>query len=243
MVTGGEKGIGKAICEKFHDAGSRIAIVGIDREKGKETADELGERAKFYYADVSKEDEVKEMIEKVREKQGVIDVLINNAGIFMAGNIEDISFEDWRQTLSVNLDGVFLVSKYVLSEHMNPEGEGVIVTIGSEAGLDAFDNQVAYNVSKAGVIHLTKSIAIDFAEEGIRANVVCPGTTYTPLVEGILEDAEDREEMKKSMESIRPMNRLGEPEEIASAVLCMAADELGYSTGAVLSIDGGKTAS
>lgn len=242
LVTGGERGIGKAIAEKFVEAGSRVAIVGIDQDNGKKTAEELGEKAKFYYADISKEEEVKRLVNEVEEKQGKVEILVNNAGIHREGNLETTSYEDWRRVLNVNLDGVFLISKYFITEHMKPQKRGVIVNIGSEAGIDAFKNQVAYNVSKAAVIHLTKSIAVDFAKDGIRANAVCPGTTYTPLVEEILEKAENPEEVRKSLESIRPLNRLGKPDEIAYAVLSLAADELGYATGAVLSIDGGSTA-
>lgn len=242
LVTGGERGIGKAIAQKFIEAGAKVAIAGIDVEKGKKTAVELGERAMFYYADVSKEEDVKRLVEEVKEKQGYVDILVNNAGIHMEGNLETGSYKDWRNVLSVNLDGVFLVSKYFLTEHMKPRKRGVIINIGSEAGIVAFKNQVAYNVSKAAVIHLTRSIAIDHAKDGIRANAVCPGTTYTPLVEKILERAENPEEVRKYWESLRPLGRLGRPEEIAYAVLCMAADELGYATGAVLCIDGGSTA-
>jgi len=181
---------------------------------------------------------VKRLINEVEEKQEKVEILVNNAGIHKEGNLETTSYEDWRRVLNVNLDGVFLISKYFITKHMKPKKRGVIVNIGSEAGIDAFKNQVAYNVSKAAVIHLTKS----FAKDGIRANAVCPGTTYTPLVEEILEKAENPEEMRKFLESIRPLNRLGEPDEIAYAVLSLAADELGYATGAVLSIDGGLTA-
>lgn len=242
LVTGGERGIGKAIAEKFVEAGSTVAIVGIDRDNGEKTAEELGRKAEFYYADVSNEKEVKELTKEVKEKQGIVEILVNNAGIHREGDLETTSYEDWRRVLTVNLDGVFLISKYFLTEHMKPEGRGVIVNIGSEAGIDAFENQVAYNVSKAAVIHLTKSIAVDFAEDGIRANAVCPGTTYTPLVEQVLEEAENPEETREFLESIRPLDRLGEPDEIASAVISLAADELGYATGAILSIDGGSTA-
>lgn len=242
MITGGERGIGKATAEKFAEAGSEVAIVGIDDEAGRKTAEEIEGRSRYYHADVSDESRVRELTEEVEKKQGKVDVLVNNAGIHKEGTIETTSFEDWRKILDVNLDGVFLVSKYFLTEHMKPRRSGTIVNVASEAGIDAFGNQVAYNVSKAAVIHLTKSIAIDFADLGIRANAVCPGTTYTPLVEEVLERAEDAEETKRSLESIRPLDRLGKPEEIAYAILAMASEELGYATGSILSIDGGKTA-
>lgn len=242
LVTGGEMGIGKSIAKKFVQAGARVAIVGIDNESGRETADELGSKVKFYSADVSKEKEVKDLPQKVEKKQGKVDIVVNNAGILREGDVETTSYEDWQKVLKVNLDGVFLISKYFITEHLKSKEKSVIVNIGSEAGIDAFKNQVAYNVSKAGVIHLTKSIAVDFAEEGIRANVICPGTTYTPMVEKAIERADDPEVKREEFESIRPLRRLGDPEEIATAVLSLASNELGYATGSVLSIDGGSTA-
>lgn len=126
--------------------------------------------------------------------------------------------------------------------HMQEREGGVIVNVGSEAGMVGFKGQVAYNVSKAGIIHLTRSLAVDFAEQNIRANAVCPGTTYTPLVEQVIRNADDPEAMRHSLESIRPMNRLGKTTEIARAILALASDDIGYATGAVLSVDGGSVA-
>jgi len=242
LVTGAEKGIGKAIAKKFVENKARVAIVGIDVEAGNKTAKELGERAGFYETDVSDENAVKVLTEKIKDDMGNIQILVNNAGVLMTGNVVEVEYQDWKNLMKVNLDGVFLMCKHFIEEHMLPAGEGTIVNIGSEAGIDAFSDQVAYNVSKAAVIHLTKSIAVDFAEKGIRANAVCPGTTHTPLVEEALKNADDPEKLKEDLETIRPLNRLGEPDEIASAVVSIAADELAYATGSVFSIDGGKTA-
>ena len=242
VVTGGEKGIGKAIVKKFYENNAQVIIVGIDESAVRKTKEEIGNDLYFYKTDISNEDEVKETVEKIKKDCGLVDILVNNAGIHLEGDISSTAFKDWRNVLSVNLDGAFLMSKYII-EQMKEKGKGAIVSIGSEAGIDAFAGQVAYNVSKAGIIHLTKSIAIDFADENIRANAIAPGTTMTPLVEQVLEEADDPVETKASLENIRPLKRLGKPEEIATAVMCLASDELGYATGSVLSIDGGKTAS
>jgi NAD(P)-dependent dehydrogenase (short-subunit alcohol dehydrogenase family) len=240
-ITGAEMGIGKAIAEAFSKRGAKVVIVGIDEAEGTATAAHLPGKALFIKADVSKEEEVKLLPEKIKKEFGPVDILVNNAGIYKKGNVSTTSFEDWKKILDVNLDGVFLVTKYILQQ-MLEQNQGVIVNIASEAGIAAIGNQVAYNVSKAAVIALTKSLAVDFAEHNIRANAVCPGTTMTPLVEKALATSANPEEEKRALESSRPLNRLGKPEEIANAVLALASEELGYATGAVLSIDGGYTA-
>ena len=242
VVTGGDRGIGRATAEKLIAAGTEVIIIGIDEEKGEKAAQDLGEKADFWKTDVSQKKEVIAAADNILQQYGRADILVNNAGIHMEGDVVTTDFSNWRKILAVNLDGVYLMSKYFIEKHMLPAEKGVVVNIGSEAGIDAFKNQVAYNVSKAAVIHLTKSIAVDFADKGIRANAVCPGTTFTPLVEEVLNEAEDSQAMQEFLESVRPLNRLGRPEEIAYAVLCMASEEMGYATGSVLSIDGGLTA-
>jgi NAD(P)-dependent dehydrogenase (short-subunit alcohol dehydrogenase family) len=143
--------------------------------------------------------------------------------------------------MRVNLTGVFLCSKYA-AEAMVSQGSGVIVNVASEAGVVGIAGQVAYNTSKAAVIGLTRSCAVDLAHSGVRANAVCPGTTDTPLVREAVQRAADPVQARRKLESVRPLDRLGKVEEIAAAILFMASDEAGYATGAILSIDGGYTA-
>lgn len=235
-VTGAEKGIGKEIARGFIESGARAVLLGKDVEAGKQAAAELGEKATFIAIDVSDEAAVAKVGDEIEKRVGLVDILVNNAGIAMLGNVTDTDVAAWDRLMSVNLRGVFLTTKYLIP-HMLRKKKGVIVNIGSEAGISAFKNQIAYNTSKAAVIHFTKSVAVDYAEDNIRANVVCPGTTYTPLVQGLIRDGVNRADM----ENIRPLKRLGDPKEIANAVLCMASDELGYATGSVLTIDGGYT--
>jgi len=198
-------------------------------------------QAIFIQADVSKEEDVKSIPAKVKEELGPVDILVNNAGIYHQGDILTTAYEDWLRILEVNLHGSFLVTKYLV-EQMVEKGGGVIVNVSSEAGIDAISGQIAYNVSKAALISFTKSLAADLAKYNIRANAVCPGTTMTPLVEEALKRADDPAAAKRQLESCRPLDRLGTPEEIASAILAMASSDLGYATGAVLAIDGGYTA-
>ena len=190
---------------------------------------------------MSKEEDVKSIPAQVKEELGPVDILVNNAGIYHQGDILTTAYEDWLRILEVNLHGSFLVTKYLV-EQMVEKGGGVIVNVSSEAGIDAISGQIAYNVSKAALISFTKSLAADLAKYNIRANAVCPGTTMTPLVEEALKRADDPAAAKRQLESCRPLDRLGTPEEIASAILAMASSDLGYATGAVLAIDGGYTA-
>ncbi|MFT9078447.1 SDR family NAD(P)-dependent oxidoreductase [Ethanoligenens sp.] len=237
VVTGGEKGIGKGIVKVFVENGAKAVILGRNIEAAEKTIEELGkDKVGFIQTDISDADAVSKVPDIIEKQFGLTDILINNAGIVSLGNVTETSIETWDQVMNVNLRGTFLTTKYLIP-HMLKKKKGVIVNIASEAGLSAFKNQVAYNTSKAAVIHFTKSVAVDYAKDNIRANIVCPGTTYTPLVQGLIKSGVRREDM----ESIRPLNRLGDPSEIANAVLCLSSDELSYATGAVLSIDGGYT--
>ena len=172
---------------------------------------------------------------------GRLDVLVNNAGIYLQADALGTPVEEWERVLAVNLTGAFLCTRHAVPA-MERHGGGAIVNVASEAGLVGIRGQVAYNVSKGGLIALTRSCAVDFAPRGIRVNCVCPGTTDTPLVQAALARAADPAAMRRALEGARPANRLGRPEEIAAAILYLAGDEAGYATGAVLSVDGGYTA-
>lgn len=238
IITGGERGIGKAIAEKFVENGANIIIVGIDDENGNKTIKGLGSKASYMHCDLSSEEEISELSEKVIMNYGAPDILVNNAGIFMTGDIENTKVSDFRTIMEINLFGSYLMC-YFFIKHMKNNGNGVIINVASEAGISAFKNQIAYNTSKAALIHLSKSLAVDYADQGIRVNILCPGTTETPLFIKAINNTPDPDKERKRYESIRPMGRLGKMDEIASAALVLASDELGYATGAVLVIDGG----
>jgi len=241
LITGAGTGIGKATAQAFAERGARVIVADVDPELGRETAGEIGDRALFVEVDVSNQESVRRMVERAEECLGRMDILVNNAGIYRQGNALETPETVWNRVLAVNLTGVYLCSRAVLPL-MVSQGKGVIVNVASEAGLVAIAGQIAYNVSKAAVISLTQSMAVDFARRGIRVNAVAPGTTETPLVESALKRADDPEKARRRLEECRPLNRLGRPGEIAAAILALASDELGYATGAVLAIDGGYTA-
>ena len=244
IVTGASKGIGKATAVAFVAEGAAVAIADTDEELAQATAGGIqanGGQALAIPTDVSQDEQVSAMVDRVLNKWGRLDVLVNNAGIYMQADAIGTSLEDWESILAVNLTGPFLCTKHAVPA-MQENGGGVIVNVSSEAGLVGIGGQVAYNTSKGGLIALTRGCAVDFADEGIRVNAVCPGTTDTPLVQEAVNRAPDPAAARRELEEVRPLNRLGRPEEIASAILYLASDEAGYATGSILSIDGGYTA-
>lgn len=244
VVTGGSLGIGRATVLGLAREGAAVALAGRDEERGGAATKEVeaqGGEALFVRTDVSHENEVAALMERVRERWGRLDVLVNNAGIHLAGGVVATSLDDWRRVLDVNLTGAFLCTKHAVPL-MVRAGGGVIVNVSSEAGLVGIAEQVAYNVSKAGLIGLTRSCAVDLADHGIRVNCVCPGTTETPLVDEAVGRTPDPTAARRNLAERRPLGRLGTPDEIASAIVYLASDEAAYATGAVLSVDGGYTA-
>jgi len=243
VITGAGSGIGQAAALLFAGKGAKVAVVDLDSDAGAKTVDMIkddGGEAIGVIADVSRAADAHHMAETVMDAFGRIDVLVNNAGIFTEGNVVDTSEEDWNRILAVNLSGVFFCMKYCIPE-MVKGGGGVVVNISSEAGLVGIGNQVAYNVSKTGVIALTKSAALDFAGDNIRVNCLCPGRILTPLVKEVIRNSQDPEATRRLLSEDRPMKRMGKPEEIAAGILFLASDEVAYATGTVLPIDGGYT--
>ncbi len=244
LVTGAGVGIGLATALKLAQLGARVALVDVSARNG-EAAQKVfaqnGYESILCIANVQDSTQVKSAIERIEQKWGRLDILVNNAGVYIQGNVIETSEEDWNRLLNINLTGGFLFTKYAVPL-MAKNGGGVIVNVASEAGLVGIKNQVAYNVSKAAVIGLTKSCAVDLAPYGIRVNSVCPGTTDTPLVQASISSSADPITARKNLEMIRPLNRLGKPEEIATAITYLASDEISYATGAIFSVDGGYTA-
>jgi NAD(P)-dependent dehydrogenase (short-subunit alcohol dehydrogenase family) len=243
-VTGAAAGIGRATAVAFAQEGAAVTIVDRDREQGEVVVREIqdqGGDVLFVPADIAQETEVQAMVDNVTKRWGHLDILVNNAGIYYQADVVDTPSEIWNKVLAVNLTGAFLCTKYAVPV-MVQGGGGVVVNVASEAGLVGIKGQVVYNVSKGGMIALTRSCAVDLAERGIRVNCVCPGTTDTPLVRAAVNRASDPAAARRALEEIRPLNRLGKPEEIAAAILYLASSEAGYATGAILSVDGGYTA-
>ena len=242
VITGAGSGIGQATALLFAQEGAKVIVVDIDAKAGQQTVDKIknnGGEAILAVTDITKASDVQNMVNATLDSYHRLDILVNVAGIFTEGSVVEATEADWHRILAVNLDGIFLCMKYCIPE-MIKDGEGVIVNIGSEAGLVGIKNQVAYNVSKSGVVALTKSTALDFAGQNIRVNCLCPGRTLTPLVEKVISESEDPETTRRILSEDRPMKRMGKSEEIAAGILFLASDAT-YATGTILAIDGGYT--
>ena len=234
LVTGATSGIGEATSKMFAQEGASVALIGRNAEKGKKIEDDInlsGGSAYFVKCDVSNEDAVADMVKKVVDKFGKIDILFNNAGVMLQSmEIERMSSEDWQKTLDINLTGTFLVSKYVKPYILKTKGN--IINNASIAGLQhyAAGRSYAYSASKAAVIQFSHQMAKNYGEEGVRVNCICPGIVDTP----ILGDR-DRNLYAERV----PLKRLALPEDVAKVVLFLASNDTDYLTGVVLPIDGG----
>jgi NAD(P)-dependent dehydrogenase (short-subunit alcohol dehydrogenase family) len=244
IITGAGSGMGRATALLFAEEGARLVVADCGGDAGEETVgliEKRGGEAIFVPVDVSEAADAERMVKITLERYGNLDILVNNAGIYAQGDVVNTTEEEWHRILGVNLTGVFLCSKYAVAA-MVERGGGAIVNVASEAGLVGIHNQVSYNVSKSGVIALTKSMALDFAPHNIRVNCLCPGRTLTPLVEKVIAEAADPESTRRALEEDRPMKRMGRPEEIAAGILFLVSDECTYATGSTLVVDGGYTA-
>lgn len=244
VVTGAGVGIGWAALDAFAREGARVVLVDRDRDQAEAAAEQIradGHEVLAVAADVSIEADVRNLMQQVQARWNRLDVLVNNAGVYLQGDVTQTSLADWERIMGVNVTGAFLCTKYAVPI-MQAQGGGAIVNVASEAGLVGIKGQVVYNVSKGAMIALTRSCAVDLAGYGIRVNAVCPGTTDTPLVQAAVQRAPDPAMARRRLEESRPLNRLGTPPEIAAAILYLASPDAGYATGAILSVDGGYTA-
>jgi len=244
LITGGNSGIGKATAVLFAHEGAGIAITGRDEGRGRQVVLEIerdGGRAIFVRADVRVAKDCRRSVAETVDAFGRLDVLFNNAGVYVANDAVDCTEEEWDLQVDISLKGTFLMCKYALPV-MIAQGGGSIVNNSSGWGLVGGDRAVAYCAAKGGVVVMTKAMAIDHGPQGIRVNCVCPGDTVTPMEQ---EDARHRGmswEDYVASASDRPLGRMGLPEEVARAVLFLASDESSFVTGAVLAVDGGGVA-
>jgi NAD(P)-dependent dehydrogenase (short-subunit alcohol dehydrogenase family) len=236
IVTGGARGLGRAMADGLAERGASVALFDVidGTEACEQIAGACGVQARFYEVDVTDEARIEEAVGQVVEDFGPIDILLNNAGIYYPTPVVETSREDWQRILDVDLNGYFLMAKYVIPRM--PDG-GRIINIASIAGHSAFEQSAAYCVAKGGVIELTKSLAYEFGDRGIRVNAICPGTFTTDMTAEMLEDTEFIATIKREI----PLNRPGRPEELKGLAIYLASDASSYMTGSIIDIDGGWT--
>ncbi len=241
IVTGGGQGLGKAFCRAFAEAGADIAVAEFNKKTGPNTVEEiqaLGRRSLFIETDVRKKASVEAMVAKTVAEFGKLDFIMNNAGIVVWKEAEEVSEEEWQDVIDVNLTGVFYCCQ-AAAKQMIKQGGGRIINIASMSGLiiNQPQNQASYNSSKAAVMHLTKSLAVEWAKYNIRVNSISPGYMEGPLAAPLLKDPNYG---PKWMDAT-PMRRPGKPEELCSVAVLLASEASSYMTGSNVVIDGGFT--
>lgn len=240
IVTGGSFGIGRAAAIAFAAAGAKVVIADwVEDDETLRIIKSAGGDAIFVKCDVSDEHSVKRMVEKTIAQYGKLDYAFNNAGIEgQSASTHECTNENWDKTIGINLKGVWYCMKCEITQ-MLKQKKGAIVNNASIAGLVGFPNIPAYVASKHGVIGLTKNAALEYAKLGIRVNVVCPGVIKTPMIDRFTGK---NKEVEKQFESMEPIGRLGQPEEVAQAVIWLCSDAASFVTGHSMAVDGGWVA-
>ncbi len=243
IITGGASGMGRVAARMFAAEGAKVVVADVTEPAAQSVVDEVtaaGGQAVAVAADVSKEPDAKRMVDAAVEASGRVDVLYNNAGIMPEADhsVIDTSVEDWDRVMAVNVRGVFLGCKYAIPR-MVEQGSGSIINIASFVALIGCSNpQDAYTASKGAVLSLTRSLAVQFAPQGVRSNAICPGPVETPLLmDWLVKD----EEAKRIRLARNPTGRFGKPEEIVHMAIYLASDESRWTNGAALVVDGGIT--
>lgn len=244
VVTGGAQGLGKAMAEAMADCGADIAILDLNIKKAEETAKQISEiynvKSKAFVLNVADRDSCQKAVNEVCKEWDTIDILLNNAGICINQNAEDVPAEDWKKVIDINMNGVWYMSQIVGKIMIANGTKGNIVNVSSMSAIIVNDpqGQVSYNTAKAGVSHMTKSLAAEWTKYGIRVNAIAPGYMDTDLVhKTYVEDGE----WARRWNSLTPMKRPGRPEELGPLVVYLASDASTYVTGSIVVIDGGYT--
>jgi dihydroanticapsin dehydrogenase len=237
IITGGSRGIGFETAKIFSENGASVVITSSNRQQLENAANQLTNTIPIS-ADITKEEEVKMVVEETVKKFGKLDILVNNAGIFpKIKQLHEISELEWNKVLDVNLNGPFRFAKFSIPYLQKTSG--TIINVSSDAGLKAYEgfNADAYSASKAALVILTKCWALEYAKDKIRVNCVCPGVVDTEMTKPFLKTEKDR----KFMDNDHPIGRIGQPDEIAKSVLFLTSEDSSWTTGAILVVDGGQS--
>lgn len=236
IVTGAASGIGFVISERLAKANWQVVALDFNMSALEISVNKLGSSVTGYCCDVSDEQQVNDIMKCIVKKYGTFDVLINNAGVSLNKSLVSTTLQEWNRLININLTGVFIMTKAFVNALEKDSSGGLIINIASVSGMVGMPNYLAYNVSKAGVIELTKTLAIELAPL-VRVNAICPGYILTPMQQLEYSAAELRE-----CAQLNPLKRLGQPSEVAAMVEYLVSVESGYINGSVLVIDGGETA-
>lgn len=237
IVTGAGAGIGESAAILFAQNGANVVCTDISDTglRVASTIQSMGHEAIFVKGDVSDVESAEQIVSETMDKYDQIDILVNNAGIVIPGRVDNTSPEDWDRTMAVNVRGVFLLSKFAIP-HLR-KTQGVIINVASAVALMGAKDRAAYTASKGALVSLTRAMAVDYMEDKIRVNCICPGTTDTPSLKERLAKFPDPEAVRKQFIERQPLRRFGRPEEIAEGILYLVQAE--FCTGTCLSVDGG----
>jgi len=241
IVTGGAMGIGEATARELAAQGAIVAIFDVNAEAATRTAADIGKkgaRCDFFPCDVSKSADCEAAVQAAISKFGAIDILISNAGIQDYGDVVTTAEAAWDRLMGMNLKGCFLVSKFAVP-HMLKQGNTTIVVVGSVQSMTAIANSAAYVAAKHGLLGLTRAMALDYAQKGIRVNCVCPGAIDTPMLRWAVGLDPNPEKVLQACDRIHALGRMGQPQEVAKAIVFLASPASSFITGAALLVDGG----
>ena len=241
LVTGAASGIGEKVAHAFAREGAMVAVADRDAKGAERVAEAVrkaGGRAHGFELDVTDPKAVAAVVETAAKRLGQLDLLVNSAGVREIVSVLELSLEEWNRVMGVNITGTFLCSQAFARAVIARGGKGAIVNLASTLGIVAAPNRAAYTASKHAVVGLTKEMAMELGEKGIRVNAVGPGVIRTPLTERYFQDSEQAQRIK----DLHAMARWGEPEEIAKAILFLASEDASFCTGTTLVVDGGWTA-
>ena len=241
IITGAAAGIGEATASLFAAEGARVVVADCNGDGAQRVADAIGDAAIAATVDVRADAEVRAMLEKAQQAFGRLDVLVNNAGKGLIGDVVTTNEPDWDDIISTNLKSVYLCSKHAIPL-LRTAGGGSIVNIASNVAQVGIRNRAAYVASKGGVAALTRAMALDHAADNIRVNAVAPGVIWSSYYERMLETVPDPDAFLAGLKARAPMARMGQPSEIASLVLWLASGESSFATGGLFTVDGGMTA-